>query len=92
MSDCDCSDCAQRTGSNVVPLWPADAGRRVARAALDAEAVSTRLYNLERAALVLLDRAQRMRRGYEDTGELVTCGASEALDQCAVWMAGVRDA
>lgn len=75
--------------SNIYPIRPAIEGARIARAALSSEEMASRLYNMERAAIVLLDRVQRMRREHELSGELHTCGSNEALDHCAVMMAGV---
>lgn len=76
---------------NVIPIGPASAGRRIARRAIAAAEMSERLYGLERAALTLLDRAQRMRRAWEDTGDVQPESAWEALDMCAAMMAEVRD-
>ena len=80
-----CPACSRaRNGiNNVVPLRPVPPDR---------ETVRERLYGLERGLLVALDCAQKMRRAYEDTGEIHHEGTGEALDRCAVWLAGVRDA
>jgi len=77
------------TTAVVVPIGIGQAGRGLARSAIHAEDTATALFNVERAILHLLDKAQSVRREHDLGGAVNVEAISERLDHVVVMLAGV---